>query len=93
MTTISITPITWIPIAPQANTLGVRLISDNLSSAAKLYWSLTAVTPASGNTAAVSTPVASGNLEITGTDYTGWDGDNTFPFTFTCSKLGLTAGS
>lgn len=72
--------------APHANTLGVRLISDNLNDKAVLYWELSAVATSPAST----TKVDSGNVSITGSDYTGWDGDNTFPFTFTASKLNVT---
>lgn len=53
--------------------LGVRIISDNLSTSATLYWALLD----SNGGAHVD-----GNATISGADYQNWNGSNIFPFAF-----------
>ena len=53
--------------------VGVRIIADNLSNSATLYWALLD----SNGTIHVD-----GNATISGADYTNWGGDNIFPFAF-----------
>lgn len=55
-----------------ANYLGVKIISDDLKSTCTLYWALYAD----------NTQVLDGNATISGTDYTSWNGNAIFPFTF-----------
>jgi hypothetical protein len=57
--------------------LGVRIISDDLKSIATLYWALM---DSNGVVHYDS------NDFIRGTDYTSWNGNNSFPFTFIADK-------
>ena len=55
-----------------ANYLGVKIIADDLKSTCTLYWALFAD----------NNQVLDGNATISGTDYTSWNGNALFPFTF-----------
>lgn len=92
MKIVNITPVAYKLNKPQPNTLGVRLISDNLVNRANLYWLLSNVTPVtiSGSTKDVSTQIDSGNFAITGSQYTAWTGDNDTLVTLVAASLGLT---
>lgn len=90
MKTVNITPLAYKLNSPQPNTLGVKLISDNLKDTASLYWEVASSVAASGSTHASYTVVDKGNVTVGGTDYSSWSGDNNFPFTFVAQKLGLT---
>ena len=100
-----ITPITWVHSLPQANNLIVSIDWDNLIYTCRLSWQLLNITeiPAvthfdeDGVTVIVDTPasetrylVYSGNETITGTDYTNWNGNNDYPFTFVAGIIGVT---
>jgi len=53
--------------------VGVRIIADNLSNSATLYWALLDST---------GTIHVDGNATISGDDYANWNGSNIFPFAF-----------
>ena len=55
-----------------ANYLGVKIIADDLKSTCTLYWALFAD----------NNQVLDGNATISGTDYTSWNGNSIFPFSF-----------
>jgi len=61
--------------------LGVRIIGDNLNNNCTLYWALM------DNAAII---YAQGNESISGADYTNWDGDNLYPFTYIGTLFNLT---
>ena len=61
--------------------LALQLINDNLSTVAVFQWQLI------DDKCSI---YAHGNERIAGTDYSGWDGNNSFPFTFIGEKLGVT---
>ena len=61
--------------------LGVRSISDNLSSSCVLYWIIMDQK---------QNKLWDGNATITGDDYTAWNGSNLFPFVFVGRKYSIT---
>lgn len=64
----------------KARYLGVQIMSDNLKSSSVFVYTLYA---ASGRN------LDNGIVECKGADYTGWTGDNKFPFSFVATKLGI----
>jgi hypothetical protein len=72
--------------------LKVYIASDNLIDSCLLRWMLFVATTTTidGVDVTTVTQTATGSLSITGTDYSGWDGSNTFPYTFVADELELT---
>lgn len=64
----------------KARYIGVQIVSDNLKSGSVFVYTLYA---ASGKS------LDNGIVECKGDDYTGWTGDNKFPFSFVATKLGI----
>ena len=73
----------------QANTLGLILINDDLSTNANFYYQLLASsTDEEGN---VSTEqLADGNVSMSGQDYQDWDDSNDGAYNYVAGKLNLT---
>jgi hypothetical protein len=90
ITTVKINPVAYKMNSPQPNNLGVRLIDDNLKDAAILFWELISIVDAIGSNPGSITRVDRGNMSLDSSDYSQWNGNNTFPFTFVAGKLGLT---
>lgn len=93
ISTVTITPVQAQYIDPtQSTELAVKVIYDNLLDTCNLVWTLmypiTVTNPDSSTTTTYSSST-SGHVLISGTDYTNWDGDNDYPFTYTATQLGL----
>ena len=72
-----------------ATKFNMNSILDNLETAATFYYELLQVdTDAEGNE--VTSQLAQGNLNMTGNDYQGWDGDNDAAYTWGAAQLSLT---
>ena len=72
----------------QANTLGLILINDDLSTNANFYYQLIASSEVDGN---VSTEqLADGNVSMSGQDYQDWDDSNDGAYNYVAGKLNLT---
>jgi len=67
-----------------SNLLVVQIAFDNLIDHCSLYWEMATADEEN------SYVNANGNVVIKGSDYTNWDGNNEFPYTFTADQLGLT---
>ena len=76
-----ITPVQYTTNGNMATQLMVTSVSDNLIDTCNFDWKLF------DNNGAL---VDNGLLLCTGTDYSVWQGDNTYPYTFTAGRLGLT---
>lgn len=77
-----IEPIQYVPDSPLIATfLLVWIITDNLSTAAVFGWQLLTDQ---------SELVDNGSVSCEGQDYAGWDGNRTFPYTFTADTIGVT---
>jgi hypothetical protein len=95
LSTVTISPVKAKYQDPSDCTaLGVRIFNDNLMTECNIYWELyySVVTPGVDGGDPTTTWVTStnGNLVISGTDYTNWNGNNEYPFTFTAAQLNLT---
>ncbi len=64
-----------------ATYLGVRVIGDDLKSSCQLYYCFLDST---------KNVVMQGNKTISGIDYTNWDGNNKYPFTYLGSVFKIT---
>jgi len=67
-----------------SNYLVVHIAFDNLTDHCSLYWEMATV---DGDNYSMND---SGNVVIKGSDYTNWNGNNEYPYTFTADQLGLT---
>lgn len=63
-----------------ARFLNVSIISDDLKSNATFHWVLFS---------ANSVPLQMGDVTCIGEEYTAWNGNNVYPFSFVAEKLGL----
>lgn len=83
---VMIVPQTIVFGQPQAKSLGLRVVSDNLSDAAGLYYVFYDSDGAEYNT------VYEGNIDIKGADYAAWksSGGNNYLFTWFAGKFGIT---
>lgn len=77
--------------------MGIRIFNDNLHDSCNIYWVLfypVVTTSKDTEDKDIETisyiSSAEGNLVIEGENYTSWQGDNAFPFSFSGKKLGLT---
>ncbi len=64
-----------------ATQLSVASINDNLIDACSFDWKLFD---------SAGTLVNNGTIQCAGTDYSSWQGDNSYPYTFISTQLGLT---
>jgi hypothetical protein len=77
-----IVPIQYVPDSPLiAVYLTVWVITDNLSTAAVFGWQLLTDQ---------SELVDNGSVSCEGQEYQSWDGNRTFPYTFTADIIGVT---
>jgi len=75
----------------EANLLNAYIINDNLQSSCSFYYSLCA----SGEGTelmplVIGQTLAEGNITMDGENYSAWDGDNDYAFTYIAEKLNLT---
>ncbi len=88
-----IQPITFVHGLADVNYIGI-VCEDNLKDMAYLTYTLynKMVISADGDTPEFTNVVQiySGKLTLGGTDYSAWTGDNTYPYTYVASQLGLT---
>lgn len=78
----------------EANALTVRSIYDNLHTTCQLYYELGTITTNTDDSGTVISAsfqsLLNANSTLNGTDYTDWNGDNTYPFEYVANSLGLT---
>lgn len=75
----------------EANLLNAYIINDNLQSSCSFYYSLCA--SGEGTEAmplVIGQTLAEGNITMDGENYSAWDGDNDYAFTYIAEKLNLT---
>lgn len=75
----NITPIKAIFDKPEADNLVVTIQSDNLTDLAQFNYTLR-----SGELSLIC-----GQVNVTGEDYSGWDGNNDFPYNFVAENIGV----
>lgn len=81
----------------QASILNARIINDDLSTHCSFYYELkeadTVIPPTQEGdapTVIYGSRLVDGNLTMSGTDYTTWDGSNETAYTFVANQLNLT---
>jgi len=86
---IAIMPITVVFIDTlQANCLVANIINDNLTTACVVqYYLYNLISNSDGNTAQ---QMYTNTLTIGGMDYTNWQGDNTYVYTYIASQIPIT---
>jgi len=76
-----IQPIQQTNFSGLATQLSVASINDNLIDTSSFDWKLFDIN---------GVLVNNGTILCTGIDYSSWNGDNTYPYTFISIQLGLT---
>lgn len=74
----------------QVNTLVCTIMNDNLTNGCVIRYDLYNLTITDSVTARI---MYTDTISITGTDYTNWQGDSTFVYTYIATKIGLTITS
>jgi hypothetical protein len=95
----NITPVTiWSNgVSKQASIIIARIVNDDLSTHCSFYYELkeadTVIPPVQEgdpSTTLFGLRLSDGNLAMSGTDYTIWDGSNETAYQFITTKLNLT---
>ena len=76
----------------EASVLSAVLISDDLATNAQFYYQLLSAPTVDVDGIVLNNgqALASGNVSMTGTDYTSWNGSNTAAYAFVADQLNLT---
>lgn len=77
----AIQPIKWSADKPEATQLNVWNINDDLTTQCLFGWQLLTEEGAL---------VDNGTIQCAGVDYSKWDGNRKYPYTFTAENLGVT---
>ena len=87
---VSIQPVsTWNKgTTIQLNVFRLAIINDNLKDSCTFYWQIGNQEPVQPQ-GVQNTWVQDGNLTMTGTDYTNWNGSNTYAFDWALGQLNL----
>lgn len=76
----------------EASVLSAVIISDDLATNAQFYYQLLSapVVDEDGNVVSSGQALANGNVSMSGTDYSSWNGSNSAAYTFVADQLNLT---
>lgn len=76
----------------EASVLSAVIISDDLATNAQFYYQLlsASIVDEDGNLVSSGQSLVSGNVGMSGTDYSSWDGSNSAAYTFVADQLNLT---